>query len=590
MNGSTAAEALEELLGDADDPGNPHGFAAAAARDNLDRAPDASAAALRATGFHLNYLPPELGGSFTGFADNLTLVRAAARRDLAVMPATMFSVTAATCLRLHGSPQQQWWAAGLLAADGAIGFALSEEEHGSDLLANTTRLEPSPDGDGWLLTGRKWMVGLGGSCDSAYVVARTGERGPGAFTAVLADLTDPATADRFRRGRRVPATGMRGIDFAHLEFDRFPVPPHAVVGRPGEALEAAVKAQQIVRVMSCAGSLGCADTALRVTLDFAAARRQGRGPLLAAGYPRRELALAAAALLAADATALAAARGLHRAPEVFSVWGCAAKHVVAEAVSDLMARCAGVLSTRAVLRDEGPGGGIFQKTARDAALVRVVDTSTVANLRSFTGQLPALAAAADAAAAPDAATPAVFDLAAPLPPFDITGLDLNARGRDPVTAEAAPLAARLAEGTEPGLAQDAVTTAVVAELAAALRDLPREVAAAGRDAEALTDLAERFAWLHSAGCCLLLWWHNRDVPLYEGKPGATGWLGAVLAYLLSRADGTDPRRRPGALSPALDTALALRGGHRLFSLVPVRLAPPRPSARPHQGEPCPPQT
>ena len=44
-------------------------------------------------------------------------------------------------------------------------------------------------------------------------------------------------------------------------------------------------------------------------------------------------AIAAAALLAADAVALSAARGIHLAPEQFSVWGCAAKHVVAGCVS-----------------------------------------------------------------------------------------------------------------------------------------------------------------------------------------------------------------------------------------------------------------
>ena len=561
-----AAARLERRLGPAGDPDNPYGFAAAARRDDTGTYPEALAAALRAEGFHLDYLPAEWGGTFTSFDRSALLVRAAARRDLNAMPATMFSITAATCVRLHGSPAQQQQVAALLRAGGAVGFALSEAEHGSDLLANTTRLLPAPSGDGLRLTGRKWMVGLGQRCDTAYVVARTGERGPGSFTAVLLDLA--AAGPRLDRGPAVPAGGMRGIDFAHLAFDDLPVADADVVGRPGEALEVAVKAQQVVRLMSTAGSLGCADTALRLTLGFAAARRTGRAVLLDTPYQRRELAVASAALLAADAVALAAARGVHAAPEQFSVWGCAAKHVVAEAVEDVIARCGATLATRSVLRAEGPGGGVFQKLQRDAALVRVVDTSTLANLRSFSGQLPALAGAA-ATGGEDARTGVVFALDADLPGYDPARLDLNARGRDLPTgtlgAVTGPAAQALAEGG------DGAVAVLAEQLHLALRELPAEAAAA-RPGNELVDLAERFAWLQAAACCLQLWWGSRHLPLYGQKPGSAGWLGACLAYLLARADGRPPRRDADLLAPALDAVLGLDAENRLFSAVPVPLA------------------
>ncbi|WNI18910.1 acyl-CoA dehydrogenase family protein [Actinacidiphila sp. ITFR-21] len=584
MNGVAAAEELERLLGSTAGDG-PAGFAAAVARDEHDVFPTELAATLRETGFHLNYLPEELGGGFTGFADSLTLVRTAARRDLNVMPATMFSITALTCLLLHGSAEQQQKAAAVLRRGGSIGFALSEADHGSDLLANTARLTPAADGGGWSLTGRKWMVGLGQRCELAYVAARTGERGPAAFSAVLLDLPDRdgAEGSGLDRGAPVRTTGMRGIDFAHLDFAGFPVPADALVGHTGQALEAAVRAQQIVRVMSTAGSLGCADTALRVTLDFAAGRAVGRTPLLQASYPRREVALASAALLAADAVALVAARGLHVAPETYSVWGCAAKHVVAEATEDLIGRLGGVLATRSVLRGEGPGAGMFQKVRRDAELVRVVDTSALANLRSFAGQLPALAKALTApgaagsgpAAADFAALRTVFALDAELPPYEPSRLDLNARGRDLATTGALAVAAELAAGTgeRPGAAEAA---SWASRLAAALTELAEEAVGAGGQPAAgrpePADLAERFAWLHAAGCCLLLWWANPDTPLYGDKPGSTGWLGACLAYLLCRAEGIDPRREAGALYPALDVTANLHAAHQLFSALPVRLA------------------
>lgn len=574
MRGIEAAEALERRLGDPTEPDNPHGYAAIAARDERDVFPGELVAALRETGFHLNYLPERLGGTFTGFDDSMTLVRTAARRDLAAMPGTMFSITAAVCLLLRGSPEQLDHAAELLREGESIGFALSEAGHGSDLLANTVRLRPAGDGaGGMLLDGRKWLVGRGQTCPSVLVVARTGERGPGAFTSVLVDLTAPGCAARVRRGAPVRTTGMRGIDFADLEFDAFPVRAEQVVGSPGQGLDAAVRAQQVVRVMSLAGSLGCADTGMRLALGFAGERTLGRKPLLEAGHPRRELAVAAAALLTADATALAAARGLHVAPETFSVWGSAAKHAVAEAASEVLDRCAGVLSSRAVLRAGGPGGGLFQKLQRDAALVRVVDTSVVANLRSFAGQLPAIAERMRTAGDEEALAGLTRDAClteAERPPFKPELLDLSARGREPVTAHAALLAPRLAEDPE-AFAPGDPAGRQVARLADALAALPEQIAGAPRGGEALTDLAERFCWLHAAACCLLQWWHHRTEPLFGGHD-RTGWLGATLAYALACADGTDPRREAEALAPALETVRTLLEEHRLFSGLPVRLA------------------
>ncbi|MET8453975.1 acyl-CoA dehydrogenase family protein [Streptomyces sp. NPDC005209] len=555
-------EEIERLLGDPYDETSPYGFAAAVARDEQDSFPEELCARLRESGFHLNYLPQDWGGRFESFDRGLLLVRTAARRDLNIMPGTMFGITAATCLALHGSAAQRKYAAEVLARGGAIGFALSEADHGSDLLANSAHLEPA--GDGWELTGEKWMVGLGRRCEAVYLVARTGERGPGAFSAVLLDLGEEGGLDR---GAAVPASGMRGIDFAHLRFDRFPVPAEALVGHAGQALESVMKAQQAVRVMSMAGSLGCADTALRLTLDFAAGRRVGRTTVLESPYSRRELALASAALLAADATALAAARGIHAAPEVFSVWGCAAKHVVAESAEEVIRRCGSVLATRSVLRTEGPGGGLFQKLQRDAAVVRVVDTSTLANLRSYSAQLASVSQAVSAPVAPEDLdlVGTVFDLRAALPPYAPERLDLNARGRDPVTGTLAVVApevlARLTARAEHGTAR------LVARLVAALTALAAEVAATGRGT-GLVDLAERFAWLHAATCCLLLWWANPGLPRFS-----SAWLGACLAHLLSRAEGTDPRREAAAQLPAVGITADLHARNRLFSAVPVRLAP-----------------
>ncbi|WP_405534128.1 acyl-CoA dehydrogenase family protein [Streptomyces sp. NBC_00075] len=574
MSASPTAEEIERLLGDPYDADNPYGFAAAVRRDERDAFPEELSGALRTAGFHLNYLPREWGGRFESFEHSMVLVRTAARRDLNIMPATMFGITAATCLALHGSPEQRKHAAEILARGGAVGFALSEAEHGSDLLANTARLEPTSDG--WELTGEKWMVGLGHRCEALYLVARTGGRGPGAFSAVLLDLSEDV-----KRSPAVPASGMRGIDFAHLRFDQLPVPAEALVGHEGQALESVMKAQQVVRVMSMAGSLGCADTALRLALDFATARQVGRTTVRESPYPRRELAIASAALLAADVTALTAARGIHVFPEVFSVWGCAAKHVVAENTDDLIRRCATVLATRAVLRTEGPGDGLFQKLQRDASIVRVVDTSPLANLRAYAAQLPTLAqgnpprGAGNCATSPHGAATAheehhpirkLFDLTEPLPPYTPDHLDLTARGNSPITTALFDLAPQLTTQC------DRTTATLITRLTTTLTQLAEDMTKADRDT-GLIDAAERFAYLHAAACALLLWWANPTHPLFGTPPGDTRWLTASLAYLLAKADGTDPRREAPALLPALDITTQLHTRNQLFCAHPKQLTP-----------------
>ncbi|MFF4209092.1 acyl-CoA dehydrogenase family protein [Streptomyces sp. NPDC001796] len=574
MSADLTPEALEQLLGDPADPANPYGYAAAVARDEADAFPEQLCEVLSDAGFHLNYLPKQWGGAFESFDRSLTLVRAAARRDVSIMPGTMFSIIAATCLQLHGTAEQQEWVARVLRDGGAVAFALTEAEHGSDLLAGEVRL----DADG-LLHGEKWLVGNGLRCEAVYVVARTGERGPGAFTSFLLDLTDETVDPDDLSRLPAPRTGgMRGIDLATLRFDALPVPWDAQVGKEGEGLEVAIRAQQAVRLMSMAGSLGIADTALRLTLGFAAERRFGRTALSATPYAARELSIASAALLAADAVALSAARGVHVVPEAFSVWGLAAKHLVAEAAEDLLRRCGTVLATRSVLREQAPGDGVFQKLQRDSAVIRVIDASPYANLRAYCGQLPTLLATTE--------TPApqtlhrIFTLDTELPPYEPARLDLIARGLDPVLGGLPTVAASV------HAALDHDTSDLVDRLSVAAAGLAAQAEAArrpGADPNALADLAERYAWLHGAAACVHLWWANRERPLYGAEPGATGWLRAALAYLLARAEGTDPRWCGPHLLPALDTLAALREQGVLFTATPVRLATTPQEAADAQG-------
>ncbi|MFK4597215.1 alkylation response protein AidB-like acyl-CoA dehydrogenase [Streptomyces pristinaespiralis] len=579
------AEALDAALGDPWQPDNPYGFAAGAARDAAETYPAAAEARLRAEGFHLCHLPESLGGTLRSFEDTHVLVRVCARRDVNVMPATMFSISAVMTVLAAGTAEQHRRVAGWLRDGRTVAFGLSEEQAGSDVLANSCRL----DEDGGL-TGVKWLVGRGASADAAVVVARTAQRGPAAFTALLLGPEELAD-DRVRRLPARRTTGMRGIDFADLEFDGLAVPPGAVVGETGSGLAGALRAQQIVRLMSTAGCLATADTALRTALRFTREHRTGGERVADTPYGSRELALAAAELIATDVTVLAAARLVHVAPESFGLCSSVVKHVATRLTAACATRSRALTGARGVLR-EGPGA-VLDKAVRDNAMVAVIDTSVLGNLRAIAMHLPAYsavcggepggAAQEDGAAAADRecrlTTVFAFGDADALPGVEPAALDLGVRPKDDILLGFAGHADAIA--AELGHRGEARAAALVREVHRTLGGAVREAASAQRDrarslkaSPELLDLADRACLLYAAATAALTWWFHRDgAGLYGDRaPGGAGWLTAVLGLLTTLVDGREPRSAGPDVVPAGRLITELDAAHRLFTALPVRLS------------------
>ncbi|WP_217249235.1 acyl-CoA dehydrogenase [Streptomyces sp. AC602_WCS936] len=576
-----AVTELDRALGDPRDADNPYGFAAMARRDAAESFPRELADRV-GPWLRTAFVPAGQGGDLVSLDHTLMLVRAAARRDAAVMPATMFSITAAVCVLAAGSAEQRERVVRLLREGGSVGFALSEAEHGGDLLANSCAAAPDAGQDGgYLLDGEKWLVGLGERCRALLVVARTGRRGPGAFSALLLEGSE---VDKARSGLRQRPAGMRGIDFAGFRFDGLPVRSDALVGLPGRGLEIAMKAMQVVRTMSTGCSLACADTGLRLAWDFARERRVGGRRASELPYPRRELATAAALVLAADVAALTAARGVHALPAAQCLWSSVAKKTATDFADEVFARCADVLGTQGVLR-EGPYAA-FDTARRDNAVVRYIDTSPVANIRLVAAQLARLAGAAgepSGGSGGEEALGPVFDLGAELPEADWDRLQLSDRGGDPVLSRLPAVAAAVrhavTEGAAAPVADAARIVARTRQLECAVNGLLHDVAwrlRAGQEAGGgppeLGDLAERLCLLHTAASCVHLWWACRDRSLLGLPPGDPGWLSPVLTAVLDRAGGRvaplpDPEARQ-----LMDVVTPLYEENRMFSCTAPHLA------------------
>ncbi|GAA2509218.1 acyl-CoA dehydrogenase family protein [Streptomyces longisporus] len=618
-----AAALLDELLGDPWRPDNVYGFEAGAARDHRGDFPHAFAARLDSVDFPLSYLPPSLGGALRGLDDTLLLVRVAARRDAAIMPATLLSCSAVMTVLAAGTPEQAKTVADWVQEGRTVAFALSEERSGSDVLAGECRLDTAKDG-GFRLTGRKWLVGRGATADAAVVVARTAARGPAAFTAVL---LGPRELSRVRREPAQPVTGMRGIDFADLTFDGTPVPQSAVIGDPGGGLAGAMRAQQVVRLLSTAACLATADTALRTALRFARSRRVAGVRVADTAHGARELAAAATELFAADLLSLTAARYAHLSPATFGLCSSIVKRVATRLTASTVTRSRSLLGARGVLA-HGPGA-IIDKAQRDNTIVESIDTSPLGVLRAVALQLPGYAPtfareqraaaarpferaarrgpgagtgrAGGVAAAAESGTQArldapgggglphvpghvapagldaLFAFGEPLPGLDPGALDLSARPKDLVLlgfaehadAVARDLAAR-GEDRAAVLVRD-VRTALADTFATAAEAQSDRSRGLGASPE-LLDLAERCCLLYAAAAAALAWYAHPDRGLYGEGPAGAGWLTAVLAVLVALAEGRDPRQAASDLPPAARALTSLDAARLLFTAFPVRLS------------------
>jgi acyl-CoA dehydrogenase len=151
-------------------------------------------------------------------------------------------------------------------------FALSEPEAGSDVaaLAATAR----PDGDDYVLDGRKTWISNGGIADFYTLFARTGEA-PGArgLSAFLVDADTPGLAVE----ARIQVTAPHPLATLRLEGCR--VPRARLLGAPGKGFAVAMTVLDIFRSTVGAAALGFARRALDEALARSSSRRLFGAPL-----------------------------------------------------------------------------------------------------------------------------------------------------------------------------------------------------------------------------------------------------------------------------------------------------------------------
>jgi alkylation response protein AidB-like acyl-CoA dehydrogenase len=569
---SAAAARLDRWLGDPENDDRIFSYARCADLDDGEEFPLEICRELDVFGLARHYVPAEHGGALRYYDGLLQLLRVIARRDLTVAVAHGKTFLGAVCVWVGGDDEQVRYLGAEITNGAVVSWALTERDHGSDLLAGEVSAQRTREG--YRLAGEKWLINNATRCHLLSVLARTAEQGgPRGFSVLLVDRRilertshHPLPAVRLH--------GIRGADISGIAFCDAPVTASALVGTEGSGLETVLKSLQLTRTLCAALSLGAADQALGMAVRYASDGSDFGRPLIERPQIRRLLSQSYADLLLAEAVSLVAGRAIHGLTGELSVSSAIVKYFVPTLVHRMLSRLATVLGSRSYLMGAAHQHGRFQKVQRDHRIVGIFDGSTVVNLHLLVNQFSGLVRGYRQARVDLAGLRCATTLNEPPPDFDRDLLQLASRHGSSLVQSLPAAVDELRD-----LAGSGQIPASLAALAGRLRtaadQLIERMAACRRTATeapaGALALAEGYAGCFAGAAAVQLWLQNR--PPLQGPDAdrlwASGlWLEACLSRVLSLLDPSAGGETTGDVMDRLAAPLlAQHASGRLLSLL-----------------------
>jgi len=525
-----SAANLEKYLGHPLDNRSGVCFERSLELDESEQFPKKEADILESWGLNQFYVPHNFGGKLESYEELLHLVRAVSRRDLTLMIGHGKTLLGTTPTWLAGSKQQCQELAHRVLSGQSISLALTEESHGSDLLAS--EVSTTYDQDGTIrLNGRKWLINNGTRSDCITVFARSDpDGGPRGFTLFL--VRKDELKSQFEHTPKIQTHGIRGADISGIRFKNARIDSSSQLGELGSGLELTLRLLQVTRTL-CAGlSIGALDSALRHAYQFATSRQlYGRRALQIPAVKSRLIG-AYLDLLTCECVAICATRSLHTMPEQASLHSSIVKYLVPSLADSAIRSLSVVIGARFFLR-ENQYGGLFQKIIRDHSLVGLFDGSSEVNLDAISNQLLLVTRKTKASDKEVAASVLgnTFRLAQPVNTFDPARIVLANRGLDSVTnsldsatisrlkSEYGDETARLAASVNDRL--DVIAGDVVS-----VRSL---LPMRGARSEPMFRLSKQYSLLYAAAACLNIAAYSRN---NLSAHDDSGWLTLCIERLL----------------------------------------------------------
>ena len=313
-------------------------------------------------------VPGEWGGQDLSHLEQAVVFEAAGRSPLgpiALHCAAPDEGNMHLLAKVATSEQQQRWLKPLAAAEIRSCFAMTEPDGaGSD--PGLLRTTATPDGDGFVVSGRKWLITGADGAGFTIIMAVVPEGHGSAFgpTMLLADMNSPGI-----RVERLLDTLDQSFTGGHGEvvFDNLRIPREHVLGEVGEGFRYAQVRLAPARLTHCMRWLGGAQRAHEIAVDYARRRQafgksigehEGVGFMLA----DNELDLHQSRLVIWHAAWLLD-QGEHGRHE-----SSMAKVAVSEALFRVVDRCVQVLGGLGVMRDT-----VVERLFREMRAFRIYD-------------------------------------------------------------------------------------------------------------------------------------------------------------------------------------------------------------------------
>jgi alkylation response protein AidB-like acyl-CoA dehydrogenase len=210
-------------------------------------------------------IPEELGGGGAGILGLTIAIEEVARYSQAAALMLLLTRLPTGPVLIAGTDEQQRrYVTPIATGEARAAFGLSEPQAGSDVMGIRTRAVP--DGDDWVLTGRKcWMSGVA-QADWYCVFAKTGpvdSRAHDSISAFIVERTVPGVSV----GRLDKKMGVKGVDTGELILDDVRVPSENLVGEIG-GFRLAMLGLNSMRPIVAARGIGLAEGALMYAVEY----------------------------------------------------------------------------------------------------------------------------------------------------------------------------------------------------------------------------------------------------------------------------------------------------------------------------------
>jgi acyl-CoA dehydrogenase family member 9 len=241
------------------------------------RVPDPVFHRLAAMGAFGASIPESYGGLGFNLREYLKVVEEMVKLDMAVaLPSLAHLAIGVKGIELFGTDEQKKrYLPRAASGEMIFAFALTEPRIGSDAQHIETRATLSPDGEHYLLNGRKTYITNANYAGALTVFAQLDYRRPGWMGAFIVETSQEGV----KVGKDMPKMGLKASSTASIQFKDVGIPRQNLLGKPGEGFKISMTILNYGRLALGAASVGMMRQSLEDMSRRASSRVQFGTPI-----------------------------------------------------------------------------------------------------------------------------------------------------------------------------------------------------------------------------------------------------------------------------------------------------------------------